>query len=554
MSIGNRSLRAAALLAFLIVGTSVWAQQSEHVLLLDVSGSMEREGVIHFARYSSGQVRDLVAKLGTAIASEDSRAVVIVQPFSSSKEPLPAGSPILPSQLAAAVPNTANGQETELDFALQQQLTRHKNAYVFILTDNKNDYKGNKSDRQFYTLLAKDPGIHTVFLVPLAKPDSSVDALVLYAVALGKADGRSLGRIASQFAALTASEPIAFRGFYTGTSGDALSFGHNLLQTGDDGEDRPVETEGEAVLLRVDEGRPLEGSLKFRIHSKLQHWKIVDGELRKASAKLMLPAEFVGAGEYSIPITISGTHKINVLPGGDTAEIYSLPLGSFADNGVEFRRRNLFHSALPDAPMRVRLQAAVRVSEIAAISGLQPSIQGSLQDKIRAVRNLPEIMHLMTFQPDGNAQNNATERLITFNRDVLIRVRPNPVKTAIGWIILIAGAALLLAVLFLAVMALIPKQYTLLEEGGRSKVISFQLLGGKALLLCGGKPAATLRRSMTGKFRVSPHSGWAAEPVKFVAVPALFNLRNLRTNDSLQYQLLQGASPRGGSAAQEGQI
>ena len=73
-----------------------------------------------------------------------------------------------------------------MDAALQLGMQGRPNSYLLILTDNRNDFKGSRSDQRFYDLLAKSPSIHTVFFVPLAQPGEKA-ALVLYAVACGDA-------------------------------------------------------------------------------------------------------------------------------------------------------------------------------------------------------------------------------------------------------------------------------------------------------------------------------------------------------------------------------
>ena len=54
-----------------------------YVLLLDVSGSMEREGAVRYARYSSSQVSGIAQRLGRAIDCSDNSPSIYVQPFSS---------------------------------------------------------------------------------------------------------------------------------------------------------------------------------------------------------------------------------------------------------------------------------------------------------------------------------------------------------------------------------------------------------------------------------------------------------------------------------------
>src|ERR1035441_9959877 len=187
--------------------------KSPYVLLLDVSGSMEREGTVRYSRYSSGQISGIVQQLGRSIASADDTSAIYVQPFSSSHETFALRGPVSVSEIHDALPTTANAEETELDAGLLLGMKDRPNSYLFMLTDNKNDFAGSKSDRRFYDLLAKSPAIHTVYFVPLARPGIK-DSLVLYAVACGSAQRSVLRKIVTEFAKATQTDYVQFRGFY----------------------------------------------------------------------------------------------------------------------------------------------------------------------------------------------------------------------------------------------------------------------------------------------------------------------------------------------------
>jgi len=541
----KRTRRFAAILVMLLFGLAgrcLLAEEQTYLVLLDVSGSMEKEGEIKFLRYSSGEVRKLMQDLTSAMNRAKVSPTVYVQPFSSSKQAYTEQGPMPPSDLKDHVPSTAHGAETELDDALQFGLRAHPNAALLILTDNKNDFSGSKSDRRFYELLAKDPRIHTVYFVPLAPPGSTRDALVLYAIGAGENKPAQLGLVIAEFAKAVGSDSVLFRGFYGGTAGASLSFSQNIWQTGADGEDRRAESEGDAVVLRFDEGRPLDGALKFRIHSNLRHWKIVDGELRKAEANLAVPNEYSGSGEYALPAAVLGSHKVNVLPGGDTAEIYSLPLSVIGDAGVRLQRASLFRTSLPDIPARVQLRAVVRVSERAEMSGLQPALTPALEDRIRAVYGLPEIMNLMTFQPDATTHPGVNERVIRFDREVLIRVKPDVVKNGLAHGVRIGVPLLMIAALITAVVLLRKQTFALLEPVGRVRIVQFGMLGGSQIVNWGGKKVATLQLFRNGQFQIRPEPGFLAEPMSLAKLPARFEMRNTRTQESGQYELRHGAA------------
>ena len=120
MKRGFAGIRLVVFVSLLGLTNTLWGvpQRPSYVVLLDVSGSMEREGPVRYARYSSGQMSNLVRQLGVTIAAADPDAQVTVQPFSSSKERYPSSAEVRPSELGSLVPRTAAGLETELDYAL----------------------------------------------------------------------------------------------------------------------------------------------------------------------------------------------------------------------------------------------------------------------------------------------------------------------------------------------------------------------------------------------------------------------------------------------------
>jgi hypothetical protein len=237
---GIRLVVFVSLLGLLGLTDTLWcvSQRPSYVVLLDVSGSMEREGPVRYARYSSGQMSNLVRQLGVTIAAADPDAQVTVQPFSSSKERYPASAEVRPSELGSLVPRTAAGLETELDYALKIGMNNRPNLLLFMITDNQNDFRGSKSDQDFYQLLAKDASIHTVYFVPLANTSNAQDALVLYAIASGSASRSTLRYVTNDFARSQHSEAVQFRGFYDDKEQETLRFAQHILLSDETGDDR----------------------------------------------------------------------------------------------------------------------------------------------------------------------------------------------------------------------------------------------------------------------------------------------------------------------------
>jgi hypothetical protein len=415
-------------------------------------------------------------------------------------------------------------------------------SYLFILTDNRNDFAGSRSDQRFYDLLAKSPSIHTVFFVPLAQPGDKA-ALVLYAVACGKAHRSVLRQVVSEFAKAMQSEPVQFRGFYDDDKEqESLNFGQHVMRTDETGEESPAIIEGDAIIIPYNEGRSIDGALKFRIHSNLKHWRIKDGELRKLEVLVEVPSGYGSVGEYKLPISVTGGRKMNVAPGGDSAEVYTLPLSKISDVGVSLVRANLFKTRLPEITATVHISAVVHVSENPADSGIRPEFNETLKRRIEAVQKLPEIMNLMTFQPDTASTAAAMERVIPVNRAILIRVTPNPLKNLLVRLIQYGLPALLLAATALLVFSGRGKIYTVTEPGERSRILKFSLLNRDAALLWNGRKVAMMQVS-GGRFVIHPEAGFSAAPATAVGNPVRFEICNLKSGDKGSYQVRSGSTP-----------
>jgi hypothetical protein len=296
--------------------------------------------------------------------------------------------------------------------------------------------------------------------------------------------------------------------------------------------------EGDAIIVRYDEGHSVDGALKFRIHSNLKNWRIRDGELRKVEVRLDVPTEYATSGEYKLPLIVSGGRKIDVAPEGDSAEVYTLPLSNISDEGVSLVRANLFKTSLPDITARIHLSAVIHVSNTPGDSGIRPEFNEELKRRIEAVQNLPEIMNLMTFQPDIASTASDMERVIPVNREIHIRVKPNPLKNLLVRLIQFGLPVLLLASIAALVFFGRGKIYIVTEPGERSRKLKFSLMSRDAALIWNGRKVAIMHRHRSGKgFLIRPEPGFRAEPTNVVGNPTRFELCNMKSGDRGQYQL-----------------
>jgi len=524
----------------------LYAQTIPAIVLLDVSGSMEREHGVAFSRYSRGfasgtsQMQILANRLGAALDAH-CRCPVYLLPFSSSKEPYSKSGPWRGSQLAEHLPDTARGRETELDHALRQGLGHAADALVFIVTDNKNEFGGNTSDDTFYSMLAHDPSVHSVYFVPLGEPGSTQDALVFYAIASGQASRAVLRSVAEDFAAAVKSEAVQFRPLYEPEKGrPQLGFSQHIMHVSTDGEERVAELEGDSIVVSSEEGHPLDGFIKFRLHSNLKHWRIHEGQLKQVQVKGDVPPEFVGAGQFSMPIALSGSKKLTVSPGGDSTELYTLPLSTLEDSGVVLRRNRLFQTELPDIRMRVQLNAVITLAQRGDGAGIQRAFPEALEKRIKAVAHLDEIMNAMTFQSDATSSAASMERSIPVTRELIIRVRPDGVKNFLARGLLFALPLLLIAAIAGGVVAMRSHPFTLVDPTGRARTVAFSLTRRNAPLQWNGRTVGKLAKSGRG-FEIHTERGFKAEPTRLQG-PGRFQVNNLGSREVGQFQLTPGAA------------
>jgi hypothetical protein len=548
---------ASTMLWMLLLAGLCRAQQPGSIILLDVSGSMEKDHGIQYQRYSRGyaagrsQMQQLVQMLGTILDSSCHCPASLGQ-FSSSHEPAPVTGPMRGAQLVAHVPPTAGGQDTELSFALAMGMKQGNDRFIFIITDNQNDFAGSLSDAEFYNSLAHDPAINSVYFVPLADASAAQDALVLYGVGTGRAPRDVLRTVISEFAVAVKSEAVQFRPLYEQEQGHPqLAFSHNISQINGEGDEQPAVLEGDSVVLPFEEGHSLDGRIKFKLHSNLKHWAIVDGRLTRAQVKVEVPSEFISAGEVSLPVSLSGPKKLNVPPAGDSLEIYELPLNGLEDSGVILRRSGLFSTTLPDIRVQVHLNATIGLAQRPDDAGMRPVFSPELQQRMRAVRNLPEIMNAMTFQ-GGGSSNTSMERNIPVTRELVLRVHPNSSKNALAMAIKYGLPLPVLAAALGGLLLLRPSNFTLIDPAGRARVLAFTPFRRAVPLFWGGKAVATLKKTGPG-FQIQPERGYKGEPMQFHSAPARFEIINNTSGDRGQFQLSPG-SERKKSTSQGGRL
>ncbi len=430
------------------------AAETQHVLMLDVSGSMRDRG--YATREGWGPtVRELVQKLfapgGERFAAPDSLTIV---PFSDAATDAREGRAALPSvplsSFDPALLPVPGGGATDMNRCLDLALEQNRSDVVltWILTDNENNLAGNRSDRQFYERLAGDPAFTHVYFFPLARTDHQGEALVMYLLVKAEPDAGWVDELASEVKRKTGYEGVLFRPLYSDPGRSVLDFGKELQVQTPFGEHQ-VEEEGGTTVLNFEEGDELAGQLKFRVRSHLKGWKIVDATMEDAEVELTIPDSYPEAGEQKFSKKVT-PQKLTVDAGQESADFFLIDLQA-RETPLKLERpflSDLFASYLQDIEGQVKLRATIELSREGVEEGdLRPSLSPEMTERVAHVPNLAAIEELMVYQ-GGDQQDN--QRSISFQRKLIVRTRANPLGAIMLGLLGLGGLAVALLVAWAA--------------------------------------------------------------------------------------------------------
>lgn len=533
--------------------------ETQHILMVDVSGSMRQRG--YATREGWGPtVTELTGKLfapgAPHFAADDTLTIV---PFSDAgtdvsekRVPLP------PTTLGAFQPGLLplpGGGATDMNRCLDIALQESKSDVVltWILTDNENNLSGNRSDRQFYERLASDPAYSHVYFFPLADPGQSGEALVMYLLVKAEPEAGWVDDLAAEVAKRTGYEGVLFRPLYSDPGRSLLDFGKELVVETPLGANQ-VEEEGGTTILHFDEGDELAGKLKFKVRSHLKGWKIVDATMDRAEVELEVPDSYPnGAGKQKFSRKVT-PEKLTVDAGQESADFFLIDLQASKESPIRLERPFLsrpFASYLDDIEGKVRLKATLELSRQGVEQGdLRPSLSPELQKRVAHVPNLAEIEQLMVYQ---GGQEGDDQRSINFQRKLIVRTRANPLA---GWLLAAAliGLGALALLLMLALWAW--KTTYRLEGPGEDEEFSLPYLAGSYTVIApNGVELCRLKHSF-GSLTVAPfpeveaNGSPAPGPVRWEGPEARLELRP-DGKDALYYTLVKLQQSSGGLAERD---
>jgi hypothetical protein len=530
-----------------------------HLLLLDVSGSMEREDGVAFNRYSSRFVHKLVEKLLHAdgqYVQKDHPVVVLL--FSHSGQPHPASAPIPAGQmntLLAQIPYTAADSETDLVYALRRALEVIRERQlpepvtIWMVTDNKPSIAQTRIE-PLYERLRDDADFREIWFCPLADPEKgSRDALVLYTIVYSRSAGQPALGLMTEAGTRIGYESMPFKPLYTREG--SLRFGRDIeyLDTSMEAAqpDRFTDADGRLNLI-FREGEEVSGFLRFRIRSELKGWRITRASLEDGKAEVNIPDTYQDADERAqVTWKIGPKRDLAIDSQRDSINLYTLNLADL-ERPIHLKPRSfwtgVWSGQLPGLTGTVRLEAVVEVGKGAA-SGIEPQWPEAMRPRIAGVPNLDKIARFMVVQAD-NAGSTGQTRKLGFRRDVDIQVAISKARRYAALAILLSPLLLLAAA---GAFLRLKKERWVLEGPRGIERFEMRLLGDRRELLDeNGQAAATLARGFRG-YTIEPLGGLTFKgkaepgPLEVNQDGAEIELLHRESQRTLRYTLTRDEAP-----------
>lgn len=476
----------------------------DHVILVDVSGSMRQHG------YSDRQswAPDLPDLLKALVQPEgkffSEASQFTLRPFSDEatdkKESRIALGPAPLADFATRWEEVTppGGGATDMSRALaiaqlMLQASSHPGV-VWLITDNENNFSTNQSDHSFYQSLRDSPDYSYVYLFPLGDPKKRPnDCLVMYLLVPPRVlETREVAELAKEVEKRTHFGGMLFRPLYNETDSTTLDFSKEL--TFEAPGKHKMEQEGGQTVLYFNEGDKLQGNLRFRIRSRLKGWKVQGASLEDADVELRVPPIYEGGSKTKLSWQVT-PKTLEVAPEQDSMTMFSLQLAGPEGKPIVLQRRtsqmltHLFASWLPEVQGDVRMKAVLHVDQ----GNLTHEVPTEMQERLDAVPRLNEVEQYMLQQQDLS-QNEGAQRDILFQRKLVIRVKADPSSAIVVGILLAVGAIVAVAA---AGAVLLWKISLRLEGPGIEEEFTLSALLGQYLICNGqGQPHCRLHSSL----------------------------------------------------------
>lgn len=514
----RRLLIAALLLLISWAPATAQEEPIAHVLLMDVSGSLRQRGyaVLQGNKVAwTDTIPSLVEKLlrpGGDFFKPESQ--LFIQPFSDAltdqKEKRVALGPYPlsdASTLRSRLPVPGAGA-TDMDRALSMgealaARSGAKTVLTWLITDNENNLRNNRSDAKFYERLRGSAAYDHVYFFPLAKPDKGENhPLVMYLLVHHTEEPDPwVDQLVEEVVERIGFEGVLFRPLYSGGDSSVLKIDRSLEFQGP--KSVKVSQEGGATKLSIDEGEKLSGRLQFKIRSQLKGWEIVDGNLEDAAVTFEVPGVYKNSGRVSLKTPVT-PRQLNVKPKQKSIDVHVV---SLANSNLKVERpwseklADPFAKYLPQIEGRLKMKATLNLNPGSfEDSPIRPNLSDEMRQRVASVPNLVEIEQFMVFQLDDGGGEDGV-RTIEFERKLLLEVKASSLPKVL--IMLVLGGGLLLAAFLVWFFLLWRRHLTLEAPDGQHALTLGNAYSNYAILSPTGEVLAQLQCRF-GALQIAP--------------------------------------------------
>ncbi len=569
----RRLLTSAILVAVLLVGGPVWAQEEPiaHLLLMDVSGSLRARG--YAVKQGNSVVwTDTIPSLAERLLQPGGdffkpESQLYIQPFSDAatdlKERRVALGPFPLSEapsLRSRLPVPGAGA-TDMDRALTMAealaaRSGAKTVFTWLITDNENNLHSNQSDAKFYERLRGSPAYDHVYFFPLAKPEEGENhPLVMYLLVHHTEEPDPwVDKLVEEVVERIGFEGVLFRPLYSGGDSSVLKIDRSLEFEGP--KSVKVSQEGGATKLSIDEGDRLSGRLQFKIASQLKGWEIVDGNLEDAAVSFEVPSVYKNSGKVSLKTPVT-PRQLNVKPKQKSIDVHVV---SLANSDLKVERpwsekfADPFAKFLPPIEGRLKMKATLNLNPGSLEdSPIRPNLSDEMRKRVASVPNLNEIEQFMVFQLDEGGGEDGI-RTIEFERKLLLEVRASSLPRVL--IMLVLGGGTLLLAFLVWFFLLWRRELTLEAPDGQHALTMGNAYSNYAVISPTGEVLAQLQCRF-GALQIVPEPSCLidgeemATEVRFEGSEFPFMIGFDHKDETHHFVLHQAASGSGGGGAAE---
>lgn len=470
-----------------IFPNKVLAEQRNHIILLDGSGSMK-------PYYQTGLRDWLISPLLSNGVFQSGDKVVLRTFDKRGNKNFIKDDPqrryqgqLNKENILASVPlaEEATGKFTAIAEGLEiaikdiEEYNWRGETLIWLITDNVQDTAdpGDEPISPFYEKIYTDPNFRNIYFFPIVKDDRP-GALVMYALNYAKNDNQvPMQNLMEEVGKSIGNRPVLFRPIRL--SALELDRSNITLET-EDGLTQNAELEDGCIVIPLPNGRSLSGRIKFKLRSKFREWRIEQANVSNATVKLDR-SDALDIGDTETLQWQLDPRTVELGPQETSKKVYIINLAS--GRQLSSRSPSFWESFFIEREIKVKAKVRFEVKE--------PKLKlaffddAELADKIRKVKGLEQIEDFLLPRSIPT-----TERDLALEIPLMIKIEqpPRPI-----WLLV------LLAVTFLGITSVLvlfftsQTTYKLIGPDGE-KILKLRPIASVPLTISQEQVAVLMRR------------------------------------------------------------